>query len=116
MSISLEQITEFFNDTRSVNLSEQSDWSIDEQCRWSYYFLDASQDNLVALAKHLEEKGYEVVDIDEAENVGDFFLQVDCVETHTPESLHALSQELEKIAEQFNVRDFDGMDVTGLDE
>lgn len=116
MSILFEQITDFFASIRELNLAEKSDWVIDSPCRWSYYFLDANQENLVTLAKHLEEKGYEIVDIDEAEEAGDYFLQVDCIETHTPESLFELSQNLEKLAGEFNVRDFDGMDVSGLEE
>lgn len=116
MSITLEQITDFFNETRELNQLDKAGWNIDDQCRWSYYFLDTDQDKLVALAKHFEAKGYEVVDIDEAEEEGDYFLQVDCVETHTPESLFALSESFDKLAQEFNVRDYDGMDVSGLEE
>lgn len=114
--ITLEQISDFFNETRELHQEERISWSVDDACRWSYYFIDSKREALVPLADHLEAQGYEVVAIDESEDDGEYFLQVDRVEAHTPQSLFELGVEFEKLAEQFNIADYDGMDVSGVNE
>lgn len=111
--ITFEQIDEFFKETRALHQEERIEWSIDGECRWSYYFIDSKRENLIPLADHLEAEGYDIAAIDESDDDGEYFLQVDKLETHTPDSLFKRGEEFETLAEQFNVADYDGMDVCG---
>jgi hypothetical protein len=110
--ISLEQITDFFNETRALHAAQKIDWSIDAECRWSYYFTDTSAEAFTTLAQHLDKEGFELVAIDESETAGEYFLQIDEVITHNPESLFALGQTFTQLAEQFGVAHYDGMDAS----
>ena len=111
MIISLEQITEFFDHNRELFQEGRMTWNIDGECRWSFYFVDGSREALVPLADHLEAQGYEVVAIEDSEDTTDFFLQVDKVAAFSPSALYELGLGFDKLAEQFNVADYDGMDV-----
>jgi hypothetical protein len=111
--ISVEALQEFFSDTRQKNADAGASWSIDDVCRWSFFFVDEDGQQLVPVAKHLESLGYAVIGITEPDDGEDpfFYLQVDKVERHTPESLQARVQALYAIAEQFGIADYDGMNV-----
>jgi hypothetical protein len=116
--ITLQQLESFFIDTRETHASGRSSWSIDETCRWSYFFVDADLNKLLPLANHMESLGYEVagtLDPDESDDDPVYYLRVDKIERHTPQSLHGLNQELYGIAKQFGVADYDGMDVGAVD-
>jgi len=112
--ISVEALQEFFSDTRKKNADGGKPWSIDDTCRWSFFFVDEDGDALEPVAQHMESLGYTVVDITEPDDDEDpfFYLQVDKVEQHTPASLQARVMELYAIAEQFGIADYDGMNVT----
>jgi hypothetical protein len=112
--ISLEQLTEFFSDTRELHKEGRTSWSIDGECCWSYFFVNSTRENLVPLADHLETLGYEVIAIDESEDESEYFLQVDKIQAHTPESLFELGKTFDQLAEQYNVDDYDGMDVGSI--
>ena len=103
----------FFSDTRQKNIEAGKDWSIDEVCRWSFFFVDEDGSALLPVARHMESLGYTVVGITEPDDDEDpfFYLQVDKVEQHTPSSLHARVAELYAIAGQFGIADYDGMNV-----
>ncbi|MFT4246517.1 MAG: ribonuclease E inhibitor RraB [Pseudomonas sp.] len=112
--ITLETLQSFFSDTRQKNTSTSQPWSIDEVCRWSYFFVDEDRERLVPVARHLESLGYAfigIVDPDDADEDPFFYLQLDRIELHTPASLHARVLELYGIAEQFGIADYDGMNV-----
>lgn len=114
--ITIEMLQTFFADTREKNSTANGQsWSIDDVCRWSFFFVDEDGEQLVPVAKHLESQGYEFIGITEPDDEDEdpfFYLQVDKVERHTPESLQARVQALYAIAEQFEIADYDGMDVT----
>lgn len=112
--IRLEMLQEFFSDTRQKNASASKPWSIDKVCRWSYFFVDEDREKLVPVARHMESLGYEFMDIADPDDDDEdpfFYLRLDRIELHTPESLHARVLELYRIAEQFEIADYDGMNV-----
>ena len=115
--ITLEMLQDFFAETRQKNTAGAKPWSIDDTCRWSYFFVDQDGDLLEPVAEHLQAQGYEFVAITEPDDDDEdpyFYLQLDRVEKHTPQSLHARVQELYALAEEFGIADYDGMDVTGV--
>lgn len=111
--ITVEMMQTFFSDTRQKSIDAGKDWSIDEVCRWSFFFVDEDGDALLPVAQHMESLGYTVVGVTEPDDEEDpfFYLQVDKLEQHTPESLHARVETLYAIAEQFEIADYDGMNV-----
>lgn len=114
--ITLEMLQTFFADTREKNTTANgTPWSIDDVCRWSFFFVDEDGDALLPVARHMESLGYEFIGIAEPDDDDEdpfFYLRVDKVEQHTPESLQARVESLYAIAEQFGIADYDGMDVT----
>lgn len=116
--ITLQQLEVFFSDTREAFEFGRSSWSIDDTCRWSYFFLDPNLNKLESVADHMEKLGYEVVgtiDPEPTDASAVYYLRVDKVERHTPQSLHELNQLLYGVARQFGVQDYDGMDVGAVD-
>lgn len=115
--ITLDMLQAFFSETRQKNASTSKPWSIDEVCRWSYFFVDEDSAKLAPLARHLEALGYTFVGITEPDDADEdpfFYLHLDKIERHTPESLHARVQELYGLAEQFEIADYDGMNVDAV--
>jgi hypothetical protein len=116
--ITLSQLDEFFEGARRTSQSGRSTWHIDDECRWSYFFVDSDREKLLPIAAHMEHLGYEFVgtlapEADEENPV--YFLRMDRVERHSPASLNELNRQLYGIADQFGVKSYDGMDVGAVD-
>jgi len=62
------------------------------------------------LAKKLVSLDYRLVKLRPGENDPDFWLHVEKVETHSPDTLHKRNQEFYQIADEYGVH-YDGMDV-----
>lgn len=116
--ISQRQLEEFFAETRVIHDAGRSSWSIDNCCRWSYFFVDPDVKQFVPVASYMESLGYEIagtLDPEEGEDNPVYYLRVDRIESHTPESLYARNLELYAIAERFGLGGYDGMDVGAPD-
>ncbi|WP_353404893.1 ribonuclease E inhibitor RraB [Duganella hordei] len=116
--ITQDQLENFFAETRETYRSGRSTWSIDGVCRWSYFFVDTDRGKLLPIAKHLETLGYEFIgtlDPDESNETSAYFLRMDRIERHSPQSLHELNQGLYDVAARFGVSSYDGMDVGSVD-
>jgi hypothetical protein len=116
--ITLQQLEEFFEDTRQMFESGGCTFRIDEECRWSYFFVDADRDKLIPVADHMRHLGYEFVgtlDPDPDDKNPIYFLRMDRVERHSPTSLNSLNRQLYDFADQFGVQSYDGMDVGAVD-
>lgn len=117
--ISKRQIEDFFDEARAIHGAGRSSWSIDDCCRWSYFFMDPDVQQLMPVASHMASLGYEIagtLDPEQGEDNPVYYLRVDRVESHTPESLYTRNLELHAIAERFGVAGYDGMDVGAPDE
>ena len=105
----IEGIKKIFAEAR-----EQDNWNTGEDMLYSYYFVDKNVDELEKLGNQLEKQGYEFVDIFElgdeetGESTGEYLLQIDKVETHTPESLAQRNVEFAKLAEENDIETYDG--------
>jgi hypothetical protein len=104
--ISKQQINEMFETIR-----EQTDWKIDEDMLWSYFFFDVEQRKIEALAKELSSLGYSVADISKTSDNLEYVLRIEKVETHTPETLFERNLQFYGLARKFGIQSYDGMDV-----
>jgi len=116
--ITLPQLEEFFESTRQSHEAGRCSFRIDDECRWSYFFVDPNREKLLHVADHMQRLGYEFVgtlDPEEDDENPVYFLRMDRVERHSPTSLDDLNCQLYRIADQFGVQSYDGMDVGQVD-
>jgi hypothetical protein len=117
--ITRETIFNFFDYTRQLKRDGRTHYDIDQICRWSYFLIDADREKLTKAGRHLEQHGYEVVGLLEPTPEDDdqetIYLRFDKVERHTPDSLLARNAELYKLAADFGLVGYDGMDVGAVD-
>lgn len=115
--ITLPMLEDFFVATRETRDEGRCSWDIDSLCRWSYFFVHVEREKLCPVAEHMASQGYEVrgtLDPDDSDEDPVYFLRMDRLERHTPESLNNRNQALYQIAHQFSVG-YDGMDVGAVD-
>jgi hypothetical protein len=108
-TITRESLDELFESLRA-----KTKWNLNEPLLWGYFFTDHDPKKLARLKAHLERFGYRYVGIlepDEGEADRTHFLHVERVEHHTARSLHARNQQLSRLATEFGVEAYDGMDV-----
>ena len=110
-TITLETLVEMFD-----NIREQSQWNISGDMLWGYFFTHENPQKLEEASKHLVGLGYRFVNIylsdkDDPNEPDLYWLHVEKVETHTPESLDKRNDELYLIALKFGIDSYDGMDV-----
>ena len=109
-TITLQQLQEMFAGLRS-----ESDWNIDGEMLWGYYFTAPAPEVLESVAETLSERGFDISEIFEGDDEPIFILQAERLEKHTPESLFALNADLEALATKFEGVEYDGMDVNPID-
>lgn len=105
-----------------VNIAENLD--VSQPLLWGYYFTNDTEEGLQKAAEALASQGYTVVDLyasdpdeDEEPNPDTaWWLHVEKVEVHTPESLFARGEELERLADEFELTCYDGMDVGEVED
>lgn len=93
--ITLTQLEEFFEATRQTYESGRAAWRIDDECRWSYFFVETDREKLMPVATHLARLGYEFIgtldpEPDDENRV--FYLRMDRIERHSPVSLDELNR------------------------
>ena len=108
--IELAALEEMFQSIR-----QDAKWNIDGPMLWGYFFTGKSAERLNAIKSRLERDGYrfvEIFDADVDEGVEPYqFLHVERVEVHSVASLHQRNSELYALADEYQVGDYDGMDV-----
>lgn len=96
-------------------IRENTEWDLDGDLLWGYFFTHDDRTSLEIAAQALQEDGYQLVQIFEAEEngqgLGEFFLHVERIETHSVETLHKRNIVLTQFAEQHGLESYDGMDV-----
>ena len=117
--ITREQVESLFDRCRKNQKEGRASWSIDGPCKWSFFFVDTDRTKLLRLAKYLEQCGYESIGFLDPTS-GDapravLFLRADRIEKHSLDSLLSRNAELYAMAEQFELDDYDGMDVGSVD-
>ncbi len=105
----IEGIKEIFDDA-----AREDNWNLSEPMLYSFYFVDEDAEKLDKLGEKLEADGYDFIGIYELgdeetdESTGEYLLHVDKVEAHTPESLAQRNVEFARLAEQFEIKTYDG--------
>lgn len=108
--IELETLEAMFSD-----IAAGSKWDMSKPMLWGYFFTDASAEKLGVVTEVLKQAGYRFVDIFEPElDEGEepyFFLHIEMEEVHSPQSLHERNAHLYALADRYELRSYDGMDV-----
>ncbi len=105
----IEGIEKIFNEAKT-----EDNWNTDEVMLYSYYFVDTDVDKLEKLGNHLEEKGYDFLDIfelgddDTGESTGEFLLHIDKEEKHTAQSLAERNVEFSSLTAEYEIASYDG--------
>lgn len=103
--IDKSQLIEMFEGMRA-----EAPWDVDSDLLWGYFFTGEDEKSLARLSKKLVSSDYRLVELRPDENISGFWLHVEKVETHSPDSLHDRNQELYRLADEYRVT-YDGMDV-----
>ena len=106
-------------DTMFASMARDTDWDLSAPLLWGYFFTHGSPEKLAQAAPLLEAQGYRVVDLflseKEEPNEPDlWWLHLEKVEVHTPQSLDARNQVLYAFADEHGLDAYDGMDVSPL--
>lgn len=105
----IEGIEQIFAEAR-----KEDKWNTDEEMLYSYYFVDKDVEKLEKLGHHLEDKGYDFLDIFElgddttGASTGEYLLHIDKEETHTPKSLAERNVEFSRLAKEYDLASYDG--------
>jgi hypothetical protein len=99
------QLVEMFASMRA-----QAPWDVDADLLWGYFFNGSSAPTMKRLAADLVKAGYRLVEIRRDERRPRYWLHVEKVETHSPDTLDARNQEFYQMANRYEVT-YDGMDV-----
>lgn len=109
--IPLEQIREMF-----AKMRRETHWDVDGKLVWGYFFTDPERTKLEEIWRNLSRHGYRLVRIFQTDDKKTQCLHIEKLEQHTPETLHARNSEFERLAEDFRLESYDGMDVGPLQE
>lgn len=104
--ITLEQLEDMF-----ANMRSKSNWNVDGELLWGYFFTDPDPKKLERVVEPLIQSGYRFGSIYETDDKRTHFLHVEKVEKHTPQTLHDRNTELYRLAEEYGLESYDGMDV-----
>jgi len=109
--ITIEQLDEMFD-----GIKQNGQWDLSKPLLWGYFFTDSDPHKLEAVIPALQDKGYKIVGIFQAEKESEdepdlFFLHVERVELHNSTSLDLRNDELYIFAHQKGLDSYDGMDV-----
>ena len=110
-TITIEQLEEMF-----VGLKKDTKWNISGNLLWGYFFTSHEPKKLEKAKSILIAKGYRFVNLymsdKDVPNEPDlFWLHVEKIEHHTPQSLDARNNELYILANELKLESYDGMDV-----
>ena len=110
-TITLASLQELF-----ANIAEDTDWDMSQPMLWGHFFSHSNPADLERVIPLLMAMGLELVDIFEAkkEAANDpdvFWLHMEEVRLHTPESLDRRNDEFYLFAHREGLDAYDGMDV-----
>lgn len=104
--ITLQDLEDMF-----ANMRAKTKWDVDGEMLWGYFFTDTDPKKLERVVQPLTNAGCHFVSIYETDDKSTHFLHVERVEKHTPQTLHARNAEFYKLADEYGLESYDGMDV-----
>ena len=99
------------NERMFENMRSNARWNVDGDLLWGYFFTDPDPEKLKRAADPLTRAGYRFGSIYPTDDGNTYFLHVERIETHTPQTLHLRNTELYHLAEEYGLESYDGMDV-----
>lgn len=102
----LEEMEDMF-----ANMRTKTKWDLDGDMLWGYYFTDVDRGKLERAAEQLTRRGYHFGSIYQTDDKTTYVLHVERIEKHTPQTLQARNMEFYRLAEEFELDSYDGMDV-----
>jgi len=101
-----------------ADLETRTSWNLEGDMLWGYFFTDPDPKKLQPVADYLTNAGYKFVDIFLADDDDNeiYFLHVEKIERHTPETLDQRNQDFYELASKFNLESYDGMDVGPVEQ
>jgi hypothetical protein len=114
--ITREALVEMFE-----NIDRDTHWDMSKPKLWGYFFTDSDKTKLEKVAPLLERDGYRLVKIslsdkDDPSEADLWWLHVEKIEVHTPDTLHERNRALYKFARSHDLDSYDGMDVGPVEE
>ena len=112
--ITIESLYDMF-----ANIKKETDWNTSGNMLWGYFFTHSEPQKLEQAKAVLISKGYKFVGIylsekNEPNDPDMFWLHVEKIETHSPESLDKRNDELYILAHKLGIDSYDGMDIGPL--
>jgi hypothetical protein len=104
--MTLQQMEEMF-----ANMRTKTKWDVDGDMLWGYFFTDPDTNKLERASQRLTASGYRFVQIYPTDDKSTCVLHVERIEKHTPQTLQTRNGEFEKLAAEFGLESYDGMDV-----
>jgi hypothetical protein len=104
--ITLEQLNDMF-----ARMKAEAPFEVDGELLWGYFFTDPSKQKLRPVADELVKLGYREVGLYHTDDRTTYFLHVEKVEKHTPETLDERNAQFYAMADRFGIESYDGMDV-----
>jgi Regulator of ribonuclease activity B len=110
-AITLEMLKQMF-----ARMRKEAPFDPADELLWGYFFTNAKKKALRPVAEELVALGYREVALYLTDDESTYFLHMERVEKHTPETLHARNLELYALAERHGIDSYDGMDVGPVDD
>ena len=109
--ITIEQLEDMFK-----NMETNANWQISGDMLWGYFFTHSEPKLLESASQKLQSAGYTFVNIylsdkEEPSDPDSFWLHVEKIETHTPETLDKRNDEFYEFAHAYGIDTYDGMEV-----
>lgn len=104
--ISRELVEQMFR-----NMRAKSNWDVDGVLLWGYFFTAVEAVRLETASNYLSRLGYRCLPVYRTDDGSTNVLHVERAERHTAETLHIRNCEFEKLAMDFGLDSYDGMDV-----
>jgi len=110
-AVQKQRITLEDNERMFENMRSNPGWNTDGELLWGYFFTDPDPKKLERLVDPLTRAGYRFGSIYPTDDGSTYFLHVEKIEKHTPQTLHLRNSELYRLAEEYGLESYDGMDV-----
>lgn len=94
-----------------ADAAQKTTWDFKGNLLWGFFFNNPTKEPLFPLAKELEAKGYRVANIYLDDPKERWWLHVEKIEIHTPESLYDREAELRALIANKSNMVYDGWDV-----
>lgn len=85
-------------------------WNTSSPLKWGYFFFDKRKKKLKSAYDEIKNSGYTLESIFKSDD-GYWIMQITKTEIHSPESLNARNEAMNRLADYFEIKLYDGWDV-----